>query len=92
LYRTAGCQWYTHAMTLDTLIILTGTFVAVLPFLGFPNSWDNVLFFVAGAFTVLLGIVVRRRSGVGKTSERRGPFVENAPLESAGVERMGHEA
>ena len=62
-------------MTLDALIMLSGGFVAVLPFLGFPNSWDSVLLFLAGIFIIGLGIVVRRR-GVGsaedKTEETRG--------------------
>ena len=48
-------------MTLDSLIMFTGAFVAALPFLGFPYSWDNVLLFIAGVFIVALGIVVRRR-------------------------------
>jgi len=51
-------------MTLDALIMLSGGFVAVLPFLGFPNSWDSVFFFLAGVFIIGLGIVVRRR-GLG---------------------------
>ena len=50
-------------MTLDTLIMLAGAFVALLPFLGFPNSWDTILFFVAGLFIVALGILVRHRHG-----------------------------
>jgi hypothetical protein len=50
-------------MTLDTLIIFGGAFVAALPFLGFPNSWDKVLLLFAGIFIVALGIVVRRRTG-----------------------------
>lgn len=71
-------------MTLDTLIMLAGAFVAVLPFLGFPNSWDTVLLFLAGVFIIGLGIVVRRR-----TSSRLGPrgngetFVENLPASGA---------
>jgi len=50
-------------MTLDTLIMLAGALVALLPFLGFPNSWDNVLLFIAGIFVIALGIIVRRRLG-----------------------------
>jgi len=50
-------------MTLDTLIMLAGALVALLPFLGFPNRWDNVLLFLAGTFVVALGIIVRRRLG-----------------------------
>ena len=69
-------------MTLDALIMLAGAFVAVLPSLGFPNSWDTVLLFLAGIFIISLGIVVRRRGG--KTSQPTPPknesaFVENDP-------------
>ena len=76
-------------MTLDALIMLAGAFVAVLPSLGFPNSWDNVLFFLAGVFIIALGIVARRRRGSTKLttggsstspSEKKGPaFKENPP-------------
>ena len=51
-------------MTLDALIILLGAFVALLPFLGFPNSWDDMLLLCAGILIVILGIIVRRR-GIG---------------------------
>ena len=30
-------------MTLDALILLSGTLIALLPFLGFPLKWDNVI-------------------------------------------------
>ena len=50
-------------MSLDALIMLSGAFVAVLPFLGFPNSWDRFFFLAAGIFIVALGIIVRRRTG-----------------------------
>lgn len=68
-------------MTLDGLIMLSGAFVALLPFLGFPLSWDTVLFFLAGIFIVSLGIVVRRR-GLGlPEEERRRKMEQQAPRE-----------
>ncbi len=48
-------------MSLDALIMFSGALVALLPFLGFPNSWDAVLFLVLGLFITFLGVVVRRR-------------------------------
>jgi hypothetical protein len=48
-------------MTVDALTILAGCLVAVLPFLGFPRAWLQVIFFVLGVCVVILGIVVRRR-------------------------------
>lgn len=75
-------------MTLDALIMLAGGFVAVLPFLGFPNSWDTILFFLAGVCIIGLGIAVRRRlpagqAGTGSKSTRGNgeAFVENIPRE-----------
>lgn len=47
-------------MTLDSLIMLTGALVALLPFLGFPESWDMVIFFLLGVLVIGLGIAVRR--------------------------------
>jgi len=68
-------------MTIDALIMLSGAFVAVLPFLGFPNSWDSFFFVCAGAFTIALGIVVRRRLGrSGKKTDTSTQFVaESVP-------------
>jgi hypothetical protein len=57
-------------MTLDGLIMCAGAFVALLPFLGFPQSWDTVLFFIAGVLVIAFGIVVRRR-GLGLPEEER---------------------
>ncbi len=48
-------------MTLDALIISAGAVVAILPFLGFPSSWDHAIFFIAGLCVIALGIAVRRR-------------------------------
>ena len=48
-------------MTLDTLAMSAGVFVAILPYLGFPNSIDSILFLIAGVFIVALGITLRRR-------------------------------
>ena len=51
-------------MTLDTLIMLAGSLIALLPFLGFPSSWDTAIFFILGVVVIGLGIAVRRRVGI----------------------------
>lgn len=48
-------------MSLDALIILVGAVVALLPFSGFPISWDHAMFFILGLCVIALGVVVRRR-------------------------------
>jgi uncharacterized membrane protein len=47
-------------MTLDALIMGAGTLVAILPFLGFPQSWKTILFCALGIFIIAVGIAVRR--------------------------------
>ena len=81
------------AMTIDTLIMLAGAFVAIMPFLGFPNSWDTVLYFFAGIFVIALGIIVRRR-GLGDRSGRitsrpmnGNTFTESSPTHEEDSER-----
>jgi VIT1/CCC1 family predicted Fe2+/Mn2+ transporter len=64
-------------MTLDTLIMFFGALVAVLPFLGFPNSWDTVILLVAGVIIVALGVVVRRRGSNG--ARKHSHFEESSP-------------
>ncbi|KKW47232.1 MAG: hypothetical protein UY98_C0017G0004 [Candidatus Kaiserbacteria bacterium GW2011_GWA2_58_9] len=79
-------------MTLDALIMFAGAFVAVLPFLGFPNSWDTVLLFLAGVLIVALGIVVRQRSrGAPPVERKNGTFAESAPPLPAHEQKEGLE-
>ena len=68
-------------MTLDTLIILSGALVAVLPYLGFPSSWDKVLFLILGIFILGLGIALRRR-GSEKETEKQQNEVFGEPFGS----------
>ena len=70
-------------MTLDTMIMLAGSFVALLPFLGFPNSWDSVLLLIIGVLIVILGILVRREQNSESNSYVRNSdaFVESRPIE-----------
>ena len=57
-------------MTLDTLIMLAGAFVAALPFLGFPSNWDTAMMFLAGIFIIGFGIALRRRGHRNASSDR----------------------
>lgn len=40
--------------------MLAGSFVLILPFLGFPSNWDTVFLVVVGVLIVGLGIAARR--------------------------------
>lgn len=79
-------------MTVDTLIMLAGAIVAVLPFLGFPNSWDRVLYFLAGILVIALGIIVRRRGVHLHVKDNQPPrdphFIESTPKASEQDEQI----
>ena len=66
-------------MTTDTLIMFAGACVALLPYLGFPNSWDSIFFLVLGVFVIALGIVVRRNSGSSARENTNSHIVEAMP-------------
>ena len=65
-------------MTVDTLIMLSGTFIALLPFLGFPLELRKMLFIGSGIFIIALGIVVRRK----------GEQLYRTPLRAADDEKL----
>ncbi len=72
---------YTRRVTLDALIMLSGALIAVLPFLGFPLSWDNIFLVVLGVLVITLGIIVRRR-GLNRTTavtKANGTYMESSP-------------
>jgi len=66
-------------MTLDTVIMLFGAFVAFLPFLQFPLGWQSSLSFIAGIIVIGLGIVVRRRRGTWESAMRQSQSSEPQP-------------
>lgn len=72
--------WYTFYVTLDTGIMAFGAFVAVLPFLQFPQDWMSFLAFVAGIVIIGLGIAVRRR-GLRESSSEQGRLFDNGSSE-----------
>jgi len=57
----------------DVILMLLGAWVALLPFLGFPSSWDKVLFLASGVIIISVGISIRR----AKTASRVGNVNKN---------------
>ena len=48
-------------MSLDTFIIVLGALLAILPFLGFPITWQHPIVFILGVLVIAAGIAARRR-------------------------------
>lgn len=69
-------------MRIDSLIMIAGILVTLLPFLGFPLAIDNIILIALGVIVIALGIVVRRRGLVRRsTLKSHGTFVESVPRE-----------
>jgi hypothetical protein len=68
-------------MTLDTVIMSFGAFVAVLPFLQFPQDWTDFFAFLAGIIIIGLGIAVRRRGLGHSVSTDQGKLFETEPVQ-----------
>lgn len=83
-------------MKRESLVLLAGLLILVLPFLGFPSDWKRIAYVVLGALLVLLGYQLRRstylRSMASASGERSSDaYVESpapeAPRASAGTAR-----
>ncbi len=68
-------------MSKNKIILILGILVAIMPWLGFPSSWKDVFYFLAGAVMVIVAVIghSRRRSAlsIGKTEVVTEVFVEN---------------
>lgn len=88
LYTRYVIRYTAFNMTLDALIMFSGALIALIPFLGFPLKWDNVILVVLGVFIIALGIVIRRRGLVKRSAINKGNgtlFVESVPQRSVGT-------
>src|SRR5438067_1319459 len=72
-------------MSKESGVIILGLFIAVLPFLGFPQSWRDIFFLLAGLGLAAIGFFLRadhlrHESGTphpSRSRSQRYSFVEN---------------
>jgi hypothetical protein len=55
-----------------------GVWVAVLPFLGFPTSWKQILSITTGVAIIIISYLYLRRRAIPKTKTEQ-TFIESAP-------------
>lgn len=75
-------------MSKRKLVIVLAIWIALMPFLGFPGSWENFFVVISGLLIVLLTVDFRflRRKRMRPRRPKngmRGPsdtYVENAPM------------
>src|SRR3989344_2626179 len=53
------------------MLLFLGVWVAVLPYLGFPYPWKNVLFVITGAGLIYFSYVLYQESKMKETKEEK---------------------
>ena len=53
------------------MLLILGTWVAVLPYLGFPSSWKNVLFTISGLGLIYYSYTLYHKDSKMKESQKR---------------------
>ena len=61
--------WYNTLMHKSRIFLIVGIWIAVLPYLGFPYSWKNILFTLSGLGLIGFSYIIYRES---KTKESAG--------------------
>ncbi len=52
------------------LLLVLGIWVAVLPYLGFPYSWKDILFLVSGLSLVYISFILYREKKASEASDQ----------------------
>ncbi|MEK7105895.1 MAG: hypothetical protein AAB895_00880 [Patescibacteria group bacterium] len=56
-------------MRRERIFLILGIWVAILPYLGFPYSWKNILFTISGLILVYYSYLIYKENKVVKTPE-----------------------
>jgi len=70
---------YNRGMRKARIFLTLGIWVAILPYLGFPYSWKNILFTLSGLILIYLSYIVYRESKITEKKEKTSDnFSENS--------------
>lgn len=59
--------WYNMHMQKARVLLFLGIWVAVLPYLGFPNSWKNVIVVLSGLGLIYMSYMLYKESKIKET-------------------------
>ena len=66
------------------ILLMFGIWVAILPYLGFPYFWKNVLFTISGLVLVGFACILYKEYKMGKTTkETFDNFSENSDFNAS---------
>jgi hypothetical protein len=68
-------------MRKELTVMILGAWIALVPYLGFPRSWDEPMLVISGLLLVLVGFLLRHHAleRLKRQSRRSDSFAENTP-------------
>lgn len=76
------------AMRKDVFLLIVGLLVFVVPFLGIPEAWKDIMLFVLGGFVVIGAFVCRLSSRMENINEEDVIYEESMPVNNNGSEEI----
>jgi len=64
-------------MKLERTLLIGGIWIAVLPYLGFPYSWKNILFTISGLVLVYISYTLYQKEKADHEEKAADNFSEN---------------
>ena len=64
-------------MRIARILLILGTWVTILPFLGFPNSWKDILFSLTGLGLMIFSYVLYRNYKKEEKKENQNKTFDN---------------
>ena len=68
---------YNVFMRKARILLILGTWVTILPFLGFPNSWKDILFSLTGLGLMIFSYVLYRNYKKEEKKENQNKTFDN---------------
>lgn len=70
-------------MSKYTFLLCAGLFISILPYLGFPSSWDTLIYTFAGFCIAIVSVLARiqfKNNHKVVAVEKQPAYVESTPL------------
>lgn len=62
------------------IFLILGVWVAILPYLGFPQSWKSILFSLSGLFLAYIGYIMHQEEKIAGGDQDFDNFKENKTM------------
>lgn len=70
---------YNSGMRKEKTLLIIGIWIAILPFLGFPDTWRKIFFIITGFMVIYLAYLYYQQSKdlISKSENTSKTFIDN---------------